>query len=150
MKKIIIILCVVIALSSCSNYPKNIESLTKNIIFWDETMSKEQCIGIYIVRGLSVTSYNGISVTWGTNVVLYLPPGRTTLTFDANYYYGNTRYYGKDVPFQWTFNAGETRYLQGWARDGSPVILVVDPNDSTRYYEQEAYKIPSGGRTVLQ
>ena len=151
MKKLFVLFAAVLIFGSCMSYPKNPETHAKKIIFWDDTMSKEQCAAVFIEKGLEVTSYNGISVNWGSNnVLVYLPPGQVTFLFTASYDYGYTRYSGKNVPFQWNFNAGDIRYLRGWERDGGPAILVIDPNDTTKWTEQNVYKIPRGGRTVLE
>ncbi|MCL1812463.1 MAG: hypothetical protein FWG29_02945 [Treponema sp.] len=151
MKKLFILLTAVSILASCMSYPKNPETLAKKIIYWDENIPKEECAAVFIQRGLTATNYNGISVDWGkSNILVYLPPGQVIFLFDADYDYGYTHFSGKNVPFLWTFNAGDIRYLQGWARDGEPVILVVDPHDTTRWDKQNAFIIPKGGRTVLE
>lgn len=104
------------------------------------------CRSIYNER---ITNYNGTTVNWGKNTMVYLPPGQATFFINADYDYGNIHYSGRNMPFQWTFNTGENRYLLGWARNGEPVILVIDPNDKTKWTAQDAYEIPKG-RTVLQ
>ena len=151
MRKLIFFAISALILGSCTSYPKNLEQFAKTKVYWDETLPKEKCIALFIQDGLTVTNYNGISVNWGKNTLAYLPPGKVTFLMDVNYVIGYTQYYGKNWPFQWTFNEGDERYLRGWVIEENPVILVIDPNDKTRFYEQAYYTVPvQKGPTILQ
>ena len=143
MRKMLFFFAMSLIFMSCLSYPENPERYAHNIIIWDESLSKEQSIGIFITTGLTVTSYNGISVNWGKNTLIYLPPGTVNLLIDANYQTTSTGISGRNWPFQWTFNAGERRYLTGWVVDGEPVIHVIDGSDkSTRWMDQAYYRVP--------
>ena len=151
MRKIFLVVISVLILASCQTYPKNPEQYARTKVYWDETLPKEKCAGLFIEDGLTVTNYNGVTVNWGKNTLVYLPPGNVTLLMDVNYVVGYTQYYGKNWPFQWTFNEGDERYLRGWVIEENPVILVIDGNDKTRFYEQPSYKVPvQKGPTILE
>ena len=141
MRKIIVFLIPALVLVSCTSFPDP-EKYANKAIYWDENMPKEECAGLVIAKGLTVTSYNGVPVDWGNKAIVYLPPGTINLVMDASYDTGSTHFSGKNWPFQWTFNAGDRRFLYGWIRDSAPVILVIDHNDKTPWYDQPAYRVP--------
>ena len=151
MRKMLFFAAMTLILMSCLSYPENPERVARNIIIWDESLPKEQSIGLFINEGLTVTSYNGISVNWVQFTLVYLPPGAVNLRIDANYQTGSRGISGRNWPFQWTFNAGERRYLTGWIVDGEPVIYVIDGSDkSTRWFDQAYYQVPlQRGPTIL-
>ena len=149
MKKFLMICTAVLILVSCVSHPKNLETNAKDIIFWDESITKEQCAGVYITDGLTVTSYNGAPVNWGPDVLLYLPPGEVNFTFAADYDYGYSHFSGEDIPFKWLFGAGEGRYIRGGYRGNNAVLFVIDPNNKAKWYNQSAYEIPRQ-RIILQ
>ena len=136
---------------SCTTLPQNIESFSRRIVHWDESVPKEQSVGLFLDQGLNVTLYNGISVDWPGRTVVYLPPGTVNFVMDVNYHHGNRQISGRDWPFQWAFNAGDRYYLMGYMENNAPVIKVADPNDKTPWYEQASYQVPlRQGPLILQ
>ena len=152
MKKIILILfAAALILASCQTLPPLTESRVKTVLVWDETLPKEQSVGLAIQYGLTVTSYNGISVKWEAGTMVYLPPGIVNFTFDASYQVGYTIINGSNWPFEWNFAAGDRRYLMPWMLESDPVILVINGEDKIKFYEQPSYRVPiQRGRAVLQ
>ena len=151
MRKILFFFAIGALFISCQTLPPNPEKYATKTVFWDESMSKEQCVGLAIQPGLTITSYNGIPVKWEKGTMVYLPPGKINLILDVNYSTGNKGYQGKNWPFQWDFNAGEQRYLMGWEKDGEPVILVIEGGTKVKFFDQPYYKLPPNmGPTILE
>ena len=155
MRKVLLLLTIGIVFLSCSSTPSDLsksstatassnvskyERQAKRIILWDESMPKEQCTCLIIMRGLTVTSYNGIPVNWEWGSMLYIPPGTINLIFDANYFFYNVNYVGKNWPFQWNFKAGEIHSLGGWAKGLDPVIVVWNLNEKIKFVDCPFYK----------
>jgi hypothetical protein len=154
MKKIFVIMAFAIAVAllfaSCETLPQNPESYAGIILFWDESLPKEESVGLLLSSGMKVTSYNGIPVEWGKNgytsslTMVYLPPGTVNFTLDLYYTVGNTIVSMNDAPFEWTFSAGDRYYLYAWWRDDGPAILVINSEDRFSAYDERhaAYKLP--------
>ena len=157
MKKIFFIIPVILIFASCVAFDPNIEKQAKNVVIVEKNLPKEQSVGLFISYGMTVTNYNGTPVNWGYKTAVYLPPGRIllvaditieTLSPDGRY---RQRYNGENMPFLWTFNAGERRYLQPHVNiENEPVIFVVNPEDKSPFNEHPAYQFPKGGSTILK
>jgi hypothetical protein len=134
---------------SCYSYPIKSDSLTDNQQYWDESLSKEESVELFIVEGITVTSYNEISVDWGRKALVFLPPGETVFIMDLKFRYGNTIYSGSSI-FAWNFKAGSRFALQGWVKDGKPGIILADLDVKRKPEECDFFPFPEKGKTVLQ
>jgi hypothetical protein len=159
MKKTFLIFAAVMILASCDSiiYPKNIEvgCNKSKIVFWDETLSKEECVGLRAVGGITVTSYNGVPVNWDNWTPFYLPPGKIILTIDLDYKvpYGYNSYLsikGTNLPFECTYNAGEVRYLRPSVKDKMPIIEIASPYDEFPSEQKVIYQFPEREKIILE
>jgi hypothetical protein len=133
----IVVFGVFIILSSCISYPKNLESKAKKTVVWDDTIPKEQSVCLYFLQ-IKVTNYNGVSVDWPPDTLVYLPPGDVNFIFDANIYIGNMTRQVRDALFEWKFGAGDDHILYPYSREGQSVIFIASrgekfSTDATHY-----------------
>jgi hypothetical protein len=147
-------LCAALVSVSCVSYPINAERYTQNIRYWDESAPKEESVELFIRRGMTVTSYNGIPVDWGQNVLVYLPPGEVFFTVDLDFYAVNNTHYTGDSVFAWNFKAGDRflllAMLQGMKQDGKPGVGVGNMDIKQGYEEYGFFPFPESGRRVLE
>ena len=156
----IALLFIALILSSCYSVPSDIEKEAATIFVWDESIPKEQLVGLFIHSAgndsrIKITEYNEISVNWDPGTLVYIPPGRVSILMDVRIAVGGTRITtGKNVPFEWTFNAGDRYILFGYVEDtkylkGPPVIRIIDPNSEVKWYKQNLfYRLPQREGTI--
>ncbi|MDR2663087.1 MAG: hypothetical protein LBC31_08835 [Treponema sp.] len=132
-------------LGACMSYPVNIERFAKEVIIWDETFPKEESVGLFISPFVQVTTYNGISVDWKGNRAVYLPPGKTNLTVNfMNRDSWGISSWKKDLPFEWTFQAGDRYTLMDEVEWGVfPVLILQNMNEKIAWGDQLKYRFPS-------
>ncbi|MDR2211223.1 MAG: hypothetical protein LBO65_07170 [Spirochaetaceae bacterium] len=132
-------------LDSCMSYPVDIERNAGEVLVWDETLPKEQSVGLSIPQFVRVTSYNGISVDWRTGKVVYLPPGKINLTItlmDRNSW--GAFVWKEDLPFEWTFRAGDRYTLRDRTEWGLfPGLTLQNMNEKLAWEDQITYRFPS-------
>jgi hypothetical protein len=147
---IVAALCAAMVIASCYSYPVNAERFTKNIRYWDEGAPKEESVELFIQQGLTVTSYNEISVDWGQKALVYLPPGEVVFTLDLDFYTPGNMHYTGDSVFAWNFKIGDRFVLMGDQRDGKPGVLLWDLDVKRSREESAFFPFPEGERRVLE
>jgi hypothetical protein len=137
--------------ASCYSYPIRADNRTKNIVYWDENLPREESVELaFLADHLTVTSYNGISVDWGKKPLVFLPPGPTFFTVDihAEFDFGmsTTRYTGNSV-FIWDFKAGDRYLIQVGVRElepgvEKPGVVLWDMEVKRTYTDMEFFPFP--------
>jgi hypothetical protein len=151
---VIAVLGAALVFASCYSYPIKAENYTKNIVYWDESLPREESVELaFMADHLTVTSYNGIAVDWGKKPLVFLPPGPTVFTVKIDADVGYTHYSGESI-FAWDFKAGDRYSLQVGERaiDSKAVAGVVLWNMEVKmkYADMEFFPFPVPEKTVLE
>ena len=96
---------------------------------YNDALSAAEVVHLKIDPAFTVTSYNDVSVDWKTAFLGFgytgatIPAGKTVLVMDLQSgRIGNTVYKGKDLIFQYNFEAGIEYRLRFWVKSGVYVM----------------------------
>jgi hypothetical protein len=132
------------------SYPFNAEKHTQNIVYWDESLPREDSVELLFTDGIIVTSYNGIPVDWGKKPLVFLPPGETVIAMDFNAHGAGSVIFNGNGSFVRNFKAGDRYLIRGWYQNDKGGILFWDMEVNKRIKEMDFYPFPKSGKTVLE